>query len=765
MLPLVDSTGHDLTSPPQPRPRSPQSYTPTPSKRRGSLPLLSVFSPASPRSSSPGPPNLSPPTTLPRLQSKGEKRPTNSISVPDLRTAAAAAPSTAPRSTAGSPTSAPKPHSSGHVRSGSRKDSQAIAGAYGAVPVNLCEAWTFPRPRLAAVSPPPSLIEGSELELFVQEEERRLREGGKGKGRAVDPATAPLLGTTTSEREVVFADQGSVRRVLRENKESQEERLGWSEEGRRSRRRSQRRKETSEGRRREESSTDGLGISWGAGGATGSDIDRKIAERRAQREREEREKIGGWNGGEGKGARQRLRSTPTTPTTASRQARPAGGDSPPIALSFEPFTALVDRVRNLSISRHRDRQPSFGGNDVGGGRIGRKDSLSQARQVERKRSASDAQALQSPLTSIRNLPIRHLRSSPSVDSLYLRPNVLSRRMTSEEGSVHVGQAISSAFPTSNSPVPSLPSQNAFLSLPPHLHHLLMPPRDTPHHESFIPSRVAPPIPSDLPFSYTPPSRRHSRTSSESSAALVIALDEKLREEASPTPDDSVQLSLAQFFAPQFPRQDSNNRSLPFPPRPRRTPPNTASGTAPTAPSSESSSSAPPASPALVAMSNLRSRRLGAEAGFPLAWEGEKRHDPTASPTLGRRDEVDDERRAGGGGGRVDTPRSGWSGKSRESGSVGNQSVLNLDDDRSFKDLVRISFFLFSFFFEGKADAWFFTGRSSTGLLLRPESSNPPPRRARTAKASPRRTPRPSNPPPTKPPRPPSQTTSPPRTTR
>ena len=284
----------------------------------------------------------------------------------------------------------------------------------------------------------------------------------------------------------------------------------------------------------------------------------------------------------------------------------------------------------------------------------------------------------------------------SLDSLYARPNVLARRMTNT-----VGKAISDG---SESPQrrPSVVAQNAFLSLPPHLHHLLQLPHE---HErrsmSFIPSRDPPPVPRDSPpfSSETPRFAGPPPTTTRSDPALLISLPPP----SPPMPDfpasPPTAFDRAPLELPLSPPESPSPRALPksswstlpdvedraLKPQPTRR----HNG------GSSSSGSPRDASP------SLRYRRFGAEDAPPSVSIGTSSASPTTySPTLGRatglaayfdpiegpmprplvRQQNSGERDACSPAS-VDTPTS--------QESSGGKSMLNLDEEgSSFNDLVR-----------------------------------------------------------------------------
>ncbi|GAA6023642.1 hypothetical protein JCM11491_006183 [Sporobolomyces phaffii] len=253
-------------------------------------------------------------------------------------------------------------------------------------------------------------------------------------------------------------DHSSLLRVLRENEESRKEREGWSD-----------------------SATKSLGslqrLGLGLGLEAVADLDRKHQQRRnGGRTRADRKKVRKQVELE----KHRAADSGTDGEGGSGQSRPRRPEaSPPMPHSFEPF---VHFGRRLSLSRTKSRPPV---------------------DVEPPTSRT-----------VRGKPIRHLRTSPSVDSIFSR--------TGPPAATEYGRALSENVPLGEQHRrPSLTSQNAFLSLPPHLHHLLR----SPERESYAPSRSAPPVP--LAPASAKDSNRLSTSSVASAARLSLALESHL----------------------------------------------------------------------------------------------------------------------------------------------------------------------------------------------------------------------------------------------
>ncbi|GAA5851240.1 hypothetical protein JCM8547_004179 [Rhodosporidiobolus lusitaniae] len=392
-----------------------------------------------------------------------------------------------------------------------------------------CEV-VFAHPRVVVVPGSPS-ASGEEEEDGVRRVDR------KGKGKEV-----VREGILSDEDADAFVrhddeeDQSSVRRVLRENEASRLERAGWSDSAAR---------------------TLGYGLSIRL-----ADRDRerregaKARSAAAEKRRAEKKKVRDE-------VRRRKRSeaaateseyeTDWRPRRRSGRYRAASvGEavphpSPPIPTSFEPFSALG---RKLSFKgRSKDRRPSESGavsDGAGLGIVGALRRRPSGTTTTGTSSTAAEPATPKPVT-VRGQPIRHLRTSNSVDSLFDRANVAAGpsgrdviySASPAAISTQYGEALTSPPDDQPSPQksetrkPSAKTQNAFLSLPPHLHHLLR----SPERDRFTPSRPPPPIPSfdmlHAPLPVPPvsagQSRRTSADSTASAARLSLALEEKLRQ--------------------------------------------------------------------------------------------------------------------------------------------------------------------------------------------------------------------------------------------
>ncbi|GAA5943294.1 uncharacterized protein JCM15063_000757 [Sporobolomyces koalae] len=309
-------------------------------------------------------------------------------------------------------------------------------------------------------------------------------------------------------------DQSSVLRVLWENEEFERERQGWSDSAVKTLAQNHR------------LGNIGLGFS----------LDKKMS-LRARNRREERKRV--RKEIEASKRRSALDSGTegeTTATTAAVPRRPRAMPqlheySPPLPHSFEPFTSHLLHGKKLSLS------------------------------LTRSRDEVDASL---PRT-VRGKPIRHLRTSPSVDSIFPRGSSsyvpLSLQDSARTASTQYGQALSIDDPdttllitTEHHRRPSLPNQNAFLSLPPHLHHLLR----SPQAEPYEPSRAPPPV----PVTWVDPAERpHSERWSTGSVASATRWSHALESRLNSISTGRVPLSIHQIPTTEAPTSAELNSKL------------------------------------------------------------------------------------------------------------------------------------------------------------------------------------------------------------
>lgn len=179
--------------------------------------------------------------------------------------------------------------------------------------------------------------------------------------------------------------------------------------------------------------------------------------------------------------------------------------SPPMPSSFEPFAQIG---RKLSLGRIRERDAAIQGVASEGHGLGFVHALKRVTSRSHVRSASatstaevtGAPGYPSTPRTVRGQAIRHMHRSSSVDSLYARtqatapavpqlPHITnsatlhSLAAAVEQVTTQYGEALTLPGDQPSQPAgemrrPSVMAQNAFLSLPPHLHHLLRSPERT-----------------------------------------------------------------------------------------------------------------------------------------------------------------------------------------------------------------------------------------------------------------------------------------------
>ncbi|GAA5897597.1 hypothetical protein JCM6882_003528 [Rhodosporidiobolus microsporus] len=495
--------------------------------RRPSIPF-STFQPRAPRTRSP---------QQERRSRDSLRRDEIPIIFPSKR---GTAPQVKPRT---SPQKPPRPPKSAQ-RSHERKSSRNVIAS------GPCEAFTFAHPRIVVVSGSPASSIAGEDAPAPDGIARPLSPLRRDKGKARAVREGPL---TDGELDAILdeADRSSVRRVMLENEASRAERAAWSD-----------------------SATKALGFGLSLRMAdrererrdSAAAVKRKAERRRVRHdvERRKRQQAGteseweeDFEGGRRGGRRRRSASVGAVLSGAGTPH-----PSPPMPTSFEPFTQFGRKLslkRSRSRGKSQDRRASDAGASatpasVGLGIVGsiRKKASVEASRPNTASTTATAGTTAAPLTpktaTVRGKPIRHLQTSQSVDSLYDRANVApgpSQRAAALTDGVETeyGQAVSSP-PDQPSPTkaetrrPSVQTQNPFLTLPPHLHHLLR----SPERGRYVPSRPAPPIPSaaaanrhgithspSLPvLAERDSNRRTSADSTASAARLSLALEEQLR---------------------------------------------------------------------------------------------------------------------------------------------------------------------------------------------------------------------------------------------
>ncbi|GAA5824179.1 hypothetical protein JCM11251_001554 [Rhodosporidiobolus azoricus] len=450
----------------------------------------------------------------------------------------------------GSPPKPPRPFQAPQVRH-ERKSSRPV------VVRGACEALVFAHPRIVVVSgSPASSIAGEEAAASPIAHAPSPPRRARGEARLCEgPLTDGEVDHLLDEM-----DRSSVRRVMLENEASRAERAAWSDSATKalgfglSLRMASRERD---GRERRETAS-----------SAATAMRRRKEKRRVRRDverRRESEAAGWgteseWEYGSGRRRVGRKRSA-AVGAVLNREAS-APHPSPPMPTSFEPFTQLGRKLtlkRTRSRGKNRERRPSDATTpsstpaSVGLGII---DGPQKDAGEEVSRQASTASTAlgrttvpRTPKTAtVRGKPIRHLQASQSLDSLYDRTNLPARPANRAvlpadlyDVETKYGQAVSSP-PDQPSPTkaetrrPSVRTQNPFLTLPPHLHHLLR----SPEPGRYMPSRPAPPVPSSSAanrgISHSPSlpvlaerdlNRRFSAGSAASAARLGLALEEQL----------------------------------------------------------------------------------------------------------------------------------------------------------------------------------------------------------------------------------------------
>ncbi|KAM0787891.1 hypothetical protein ACM66B_003941 [Microbotryomycetes sp. NB124-2] len=322
------------------------------------------------------------------------------------------------------------------------------------------------------------------------------------KPRLVPHGSPPALERTALKwadvEPAVSGDGSSVRRVLLENEQSRQERQEWSSLA-------SARKSRSSSRRR-------------------PSLKRLFAERHV------------------KAAVDEAQHTPKRMSSLPQFAVPA--PSPPVAHSFH---GLAKSVKSFTTSRD--------GSSQGGPTASLAAATFEGRHT-RNMSADAVASGSSPCSSTRYVggrPIRHLHGSPSVDSLAPRMGSTTR--------YEFGQAITNGETAVESPrrAPTVQTQNAAVSLPPHLHHLLRSPLASDDEGArFRPSRPASALPS-LPRRLF---QGKARPNSMDSVQLCLALGDKLDQE-----QGAGGLGPRPPVVARSPPSDSVPISSVFPPRP------------------------------------------------------------------------------------------------------------------------------------------------------------------------------------------------------
>lgn len=404
-------------------------------------------------------------------------------------------------------------------RSARSRDEYDVDPVEVVAPVSLCEAVVLPHPRLQKQSPKAKhRATSSDASSHKKGKARALSfgEGDDSDVRTVERPRRLFLDDETGE-------DSSVRRVLRENEESRKEREAWSDSAAHALGSSWRARSATRGRgRRKRSEADEAEVET----STMSNEQRRGDLQRLRQERERQAHL--------------LAATDREDFEPPRTLfKPVTAEySPPVAHSFDPFADLGRKLSVKRSLRHRGRGRRSSGHatnsDTTGstGRRGSHDTGAQDRFVD------------SYPRFVGGQPIRHIRTSPSVDSLSPRLGA-SIASTSEMGPTQYGEALSSVTPAPASPQPVKYKQNAAVSLPPHLHHLLRSPEapvtvlplmDMPQPDEYTPHRPPPSAPTHTRVtSILNEEQNGRRSSSDSIALLALALGTKLELEADEEP--------------------------------------------------------------------------------------------------------------------------------------------------------------------------------------------------------------------------------------
>jgi len=374
---------------------------------------------------------------------------------------------------------------------------------------------------------PPNFVKGSlilphpKLVVLDQDESesseegirRRYAEGGRDDQVERILTEDSLEAETTRDPDQESLDHSSLLRVLRENEESRKEREGWSDSATKTLGFGSKLVGLEKNKRR------GPGnMAFGGGGGGKISEERKKARKEVEKKKKSRAADSEPEG------EQLQRPTPVRRGSSLSQSQTRNGCSPPMPSSFEP---LVQLGKKLSLSRTRSREKMV------------KNKTSVDTGSSGLNGIYMGQGSEGPgsTRTVRGKPIRHLRGSNSVDSIYSRthlPPIARVQQESTDPGTQYGQALSfddeTAYPINEEHRrPSLTNQNAFLSLPPHLHHLLRSPERT----SYEPSRAPPPPPPSIPPELRYPhhlkedSNRLSTSSVASAARLSLALETQL----------------------------------------------------------------------------------------------------------------------------------------------------------------------------------------------------------------------------------------------
>ena len=429
----------------------------------------------------------------------------------------------------------------------SRSTTRIFGGVYGAI--------TLARPRVVLVESTLAEESSDSSELIIS----LPTATPQPPLRFLDAQVKRFHNRSVSDDET---ERSSVRRVLRETEESQDERAAWSDSAVRGvadrlnarlaeRDRKRDRQRAAALRRREEAKRRAATAL-----ASGSDDEADAMPHLLFRFRDVK--------------------SPFAPPVTPHPGRTVPEPSPPVPTSFQPFTW---HARSQSQPHRSSSQ---------GHALSRKDVTGSLKRLARRgSSAVRSSASRSSLAStdqtrhVLGQPIRHLCRSASTDSfvhLDTTPDSSTSTLDIRAGgsTEHAGEAVTAPLTVGHSGrKPSVTNQNAFISLPPHLHHLLRAPepcRDTPlrraswaSSQSGLYSLAGRVVSSPI-----------SDTSSVEAAKLALALADQLSSQHSPSRLQMPEGSSRDFAETADPNEYSDRRvgarhpyAMASPPRPRQ----------------------------------------------------------------------------------------------------------------------------------------------------------------------------------------------------
>lgn len=430
----------------------------------------------------------------------------------------------------------------------SKGTTRIFGGVYGAI--------TFARPRVVLVESTLAEESSDSSELIISLPTATRQP----PVRFLDAQAKRVQNRSVSDDET---ERSSVRRVLRETEESQDERAAWSDSAVR-------------------------GVAYRLNSRL-AERDRKRNRHRAAalRRREEAKRraataLASESDDEADAVPHSLFlsrdfRSPIAPTVSPHPGRPGPEPSPPVPTSFQPFTW---HARSQSQPHRASSQKHA---------LSRKDVTGSLKRFARRgSSALRPSASRSSLASadqtrhVLGQPIRHLCRSASTDSfvhLDTTPNSSSSTLDicASGSTERAGQAVSAPLTVGHSGrKPSVANQNAFIFLPPHLHHLLRAPEpsiDTAlrraswaSSESELSSLARRVVSSPI-----------SDTSSVEAARLALALADQLSLQYSPSRSQTPAVSGQGFAQSADPNEDSDRRVSPRHPYAMASPPRTGQG--------------------------------------------------------------------------------------------------------------------------------------------------------------------------------------------